>query len=92
MSKVSYSMHAIRRMFDRAISVADVREVLDNGESVEGYPTDTPYPSRLLLAWPGGRAIHAVVAENRSSDELIVVTVYEPDPAEWEVGFKRRKQ
>jgi hypothetical protein len=32
-----------------------------------------------------------VVADNTDDRENIVVTVYEPDPAEWEADFKRSK-
>jgi hypothetical protein len=90
-SKVVFSVHAIKRMFQRGITADGVIETATHGELVEDYPNDTPYPSRLVLGWPRGRAIHAVVAENAADDQLIVVTVYEPDPAEWEPGFKRRK-
>lgn len=89
--KTSFSVHAIKRMFERSITTDDVVETAAQGELVEDYPDDWPYPSRLVLGWPGGRAVHVVVAENSADDEMIVVTVYEPDPAEWEPGFKRRK-
>ena len=84
-------MHAIRRMFERQLDVNEVREVIDNGELVEDYIDDEPYPSQLLLGWSGKRPIHVVVADNTVVNQLIVVTVYEPDLAEWEPGFKRRK-
>jgi hypothetical protein len=32
-----------------------------------------------------------VVADNTIDRENIVITVYEPDAAEWEADFKRRK-
>jgi len=31
------------------------------------------------------------VADNLSENELIVITVYEPDSEVWEADFKRRK-
>jgi hypothetical protein len=43
---------------------------------------------RLFL---GRRPIHVVVADNLDDRENIVITVYEPDPEEWEPDFKRRK-
>ena len=49
-----FRVHAIRRMFERKISVADIRQVLGAGEVIEAYPDDKPYPSRLLLGWIGG--------------------------------------
>ena len=57
-----------------------------------GTHGDTPYPSRLLLVSVGGRALYVVVADNADDDETIVVTVYEPDPALWQPGFRRRRR
>ena len=39
-----------------------------------------------------GKIVIVVVADNADDKENIVVTVYEPDPAEWEPGFRRRKK
>lgn len=44
-----FRLHAVQRMAGRRISAADVRYVLDTGLTVETYPDDTPYPSRLVL-------------------------------------------
>jgi hypothetical protein len=76
-------------MFERRITEDDVRAVVKGGESIEDYPDDYPYPSRLVLGWRSLRSIHVVVAEHVKENELIVVTAYEPDPALWESGFKR---
>lgn len=86
-----FRVHAIQRMFRRRITADDVRQVLATGEAIEDYPDDTPYPSRLVVGWCGSRPIHVVAAENAESDETIVITVYEPDPARWEAGFRRGK-
>lgn len=85
-----FSAHALKRMFQRSISADDVVQVLDSGEIVEDYPNDFPYPSRLLLARVAGRFLHVVVAENAADNELIIVSLYEPDPAKWDSEFKRR--
>jgi hypothetical protein len=31
-----------------------------------------------------------VVAEDSETDILMVVTAYEPDPLQWDAGFKRK--
>jgi hypothetical protein len=92
LAKLTFRVHALRRMFVRSISAAEVRSVIEQGETIERYPQDTPYPSRLLLGSVGGRALHVVVAENAVDEETIVVTVYEPDPALWWPGFRRRRR
>ena len=91
-SKLVFRTHALRRMFERRISVDDVRLVVTEGETIEEYPDDTPYPSRLVLGWPAGRPVHVVVADNAQERESIVTTTYQPDAAQWEVGFKRRRR
>jgi hypothetical protein len=90
-NQLVFRVHAIQRMFKRRISKNDVRHVLATGEVVEDYPSDTPYPSRLILGWCETRPIHIVIADNAAEDETIVITVYEPDPNLWEPGFKRRR-
>ena len=89
--KLTFRIHAIQRMFERQISPEDVRYVVESGETIQEYPDDTPYPSRLILGWKMQRPIHVVVADNEADDEKIIVTVYEPDPVQWTDDFKRRK-
>lgn len=79
-------------MFERGVSDEDVRRVISTGEEIAAYPDDRPYPSRLLLGWRGDRPLHVVCAYNVQDDEQIVITVYEPEPALWADGFRRRRQ
>lgn len=90
--RVIYRIHAVQRMFERGIAEAEVRSVLTHGEEIAAYPDDNPYPSRLLLGWRGERPVHVVAAYNTADEEHIVITVYEPSPALWEAGFRRRKR
>ena len=89
--KIIFRGHAVRRMFERGLTVEDVRAVLADGENIANYPDDTPYPSRLVLGFQGGRALHVVAAYNAADDETIIVTAYEPDPGVWDADFRRKK-
>lgn len=91
-NRLVFRVHALKRMFQRSVTAAMVRRVLETGETVETYPDDTPFPSRLVLGWIGARPLHVVAADNPQAEETIVITVYEPDLIEWEPGFKRRKR
>lgn len=86
--KLVFRQHAIRRMFERDISVEDVERTLETGTLIEDYPDDTPYRSGLWLGFAEGRPLHVVAARN--DGERIIVTVYEPDPALWSSNFSRR--
>jgi hypothetical protein len=78
-------------MFERRVSIEDIEAVIDSGETIKDYPDDSPYPSRLVLGWRGARPLHVVVADNSRENELVVITVYEPDPEFWEDDFRRRR-
>jgi len=87
---IEFSAHALRQMFARAISVDEVLEVIRRGEVIEDYPDDTPFPSRLMLAFLNERPLHVVYAESPIDKTGVVVTAYQPDPALWESGFRQR--
>ena len=90
--RLIFRLHAVQRMFERAVSKEDVRQALVTGKVIETYPDDKPYPSRLMLGWSGARPIHVVVADNPEQHETIVITVYEPDLDRWEPGFEKRRK
>jgi len=91
-ARLIFRYHAVQRMFQRGISLRDVRAALETGETIETYSDDAPYPSRLVLGWVGGtRALHVVVADDVAANEVIIVTVYEPDLVTWQPGFRRRR-
>ena len=87
-----FRIHAVQRMFERRIQVENVRQVLQSGEMIEDYSEDMPDPGRLLSAKRGQRPLHVVMAENTKEGELVVITVYEPDRAQWKPGFRNRKE
>jgi len=89
---IVFRAHALQRMLERHISMEEVESVLKAGETIATYPDDEPYPSRLILGWVGDRPLHVVVADDPVGNVLIVITVYEPDPALWESDFRRRRK
>ena len=82
--------HAAQRMLERSISVADVLTALNSGATIEDYPDDTPFPSRLTLGWVEERPVHVVWAVAADTDRVVIITVYEPNPEEWDNTFSRR--
>ena len=86
-----FRTHAIVHVTARSISADDVRHVIKTGLTIEDYPTDYPYPSRLVLGWSDLRPIHVVAADRPGADETIVITAHEPDAAQWEAGYRTRR-
>jgi hypothetical protein len=90
--RIIFRVHAIQRMFERRVSAENVRQVLQSGEMIEDYSDDMPDPGGLMSGKRGQRPLHVVMAENTKEDELVVITVYEPDPSQWKSGFRDRKE
>ena len=89
---IIYRIHAIQRMFERRVSEEHVRQVLGSGEMIEDYSDDMHCPSGLRSGRRGDRPLHVVMAENTRDNELVVITVYEPDASQWKSNFKKRKR
>jgi Domain of unknown function (DUF4258) len=87
-----FRMHAIQRMLERNISVEEVKELLKMGKAIENYPEDKPYPSYLVLGKVSDRPVHVVAADNTAEVQTIIITVYKPDPKQWDSKFERRKK
>jgi hypothetical protein len=78
-------------MFQRRITEIDVRLILEDGQVIEEYPGEHPYPGRLIFGLVDGRPIHVVALVDSATGRAIVITVYEPNPLFWQPGFKRRR-
>ncbi len=89
--EVKFSGHAVRRMFERGISVEDVLAVIVSGEVISDYPEDAPFPSCLILGFVSTRPIHVVTAREARSGTCYVITTYPPHPAQWSTDFKIRR-
>ena len=50
----------------------------------EDYPDDTPFPSRLTLGRVDERPVHVVWATATGTGRVVIITVYEPNPEEWD--------
>jgi len=91
-SSLVFSDHAISQMFKRSISVDGIITIIENGEIINQYPNDKPYPSFLILGFVKGRAIHVVLGKNISENTCIVITAYEPTLDIWESDFKSKRR
>lgn len=91
-SSITYTGHALRRMFDRGLSVQEVTTVIQSGVVIMDYPDDTPFPSQLRLGWVRSKAIHVVVSKNPEKDSCYVITAYYPSLEIWHDDFKTRRR
>lgn len=81
--------HALERMLQRNISRNEVIHCALEGEEIESYSDDTPYPSSLILEI-GEQPLHVVLAID---DEICyIITAYRPNSDEFEKDYKTRKK
>jgi hypothetical protein len=80
-------------MFERNISVTDVKNVLQKGTVIAEYLEDIPYPSKLILGFVNDKKpIHIVYAEDISSSTIFIITVYILDADRWDITFSHRRK
>ena len=54
------------------------------GEIIENYPDDKPYPSCLIYGKTFSRKpVHSVWAYHQETRWAVLITLYRPDPARW---------
>jgi hypothetical protein len=77
--------HLLTRMRQRQIRLKDIKQTIENGEIIEQYPTDYPFPSCLI----NGDNLHIVcsIGEGR----LYIITAYRPSPEQWEAEGRKRR-
>lgn len=89
--KIRWTNHVMIRLLQRNITQQDVEKALSNGEIIEEYESDYPYPSCLVYGVNlDSKVLHVVCGSN--GDELWIITAYYPDDIEWEKDLKTRKE
>ena len=75
-------------MIQGNIERVEVEEAILSGEIIEEYPEDKYSPSCLIYGkTKAGRNLHLQLSH---PPKVVVITTYEPDPAEWTEARIRR--
>ena len=93
--KVSEGKYAIsfthtEKLRQRRIKAEDVERAVETGSIIEAYADDPRGPSCLMLGFVGRRPLH-VVCGCLDAEEILIITAYEPNEAEWADDWKTRK-
>jgi hypothetical protein len=85
-----FSRHALKRAVERNISEEEIRQMAENAQIIEEYPEDKFSPSCLIFGQTKNqRPLHLQVSF-ADTENVRIVTLYEPDPAEWIDFIERR--
>jgi len=91
-NNIEWSTHALQRMLQRGISRAAVKNCICEGELIENYPDDTPFPSALFFGKWQNQPLHTVIAYDASDHKVFLITAYRPDEKHFQADFKTRKK
>ena len=92
-NRIRISDHADLEAHEDRLSFEEIYCSVREGEIIEDYPTDTPYPSCLIYGRNNdGVPIHSVWAYNPDNRWAVLITVYRPDPSQWINWIERRKE
>lgn len=84
--------HADEEAESDQLSFDEIYLSVFNGEVIEDYPNDTPYPSCLIYGNTfSGDPVHSVWAYNAESRYSVLITVYRPDPYRG-INFRERRK
>lgn len=89
--RIRWTNHVIVRLLQRNITQEDIEKALVDGEIIEEYENDYPYPSCLVYGINlNNEVIHIVCGLNEI--ELWIITAYYPDNIKWKEDLKTRKE
>ncbi|PKP56005.1 MAG: hypothetical protein CVT88_00135 [Candidatus Altiarchaeales archaeon HGW-Altiarchaeales-1] len=81
------SLHALEKSFERKIWKDDIEHAIMNGEIIEDYKDDKPYPSCLICGKTRDmQPIHIVCTY---PPIVRIITIYFPDKDKW-IDYKIR--
>ena len=71
---------------DMMVAAADSLEIIEN------YPDDKYLPSFLVRGEAAGIVFHVQIATDVQGNNVRIVTMYIPEPDEWDEEFRFRKR
>lgn len=89
-NKIRWSTHCLERMGERDISRADVKKCISNGEIIEDYPDDFPYPSCLIFGYTTANKVLHIVA-GTDGQWIYIITTYYPNSERFENDMRTRR-
>ena len=90
--RIRITDHADEEAHNDNLSFEEVITSVLNGQVIEDYPTDRPFPSCLVFGENYKREpIHSVWAYNEENRWAVLITVYRPDPERW-IDWKTRRK
>jgi len=90
-NRINITEHAYEEAEADKLSFDEIFFAVLQGEIIERYPNDKPYPSCLVYGNTFfGYPVHSVWAYNQEKLSGVLITVYRPDAKRW-INWKKRR-
>jgi len=90
-SKIIWRQHALTRMLERGISREEIKTCIRNGEIIECYDNDKPFPSVLIYGSSEKHILHVLAAYGSNDETCYIVTAYKPDEKHFKNDLRTRR-
>lgn len=91
-NRIKITDHADEEAQLDLLNMNDILDSIKNGEIIDEYENDKPYPSSLILSHiKKGMPIHTVWAYNVKTKYAVLITIYKPDLQKWFNDMKTRR-
>ena len=89
--RVRITDHADEEAHYDQLTFDEISSSVLDGEIIEDYPEDQPYPSCLIYGSTFRRdPVHSVWGYNEQTHSAALITVYRPDPDRW-IDWRERR-
>ncbi len=89
--RIRITDHADEEAHDDTLNYDEILLSVIQGEIIEQYVGDRPFPSCLVYGCTfEGEPVHSVWAYNEQTRWAVLITVYRPDPERWLDWRERR--
>ena len=86
-----FTDHGKAEAINDGLTEAEIAFSVNQGEILEDYPNDRPFPSCLIFGLsPSGEPVHSVWAYDELDRRAAMITVYRPDSSRW-IDFRIRR-
>lgn len=89
--RVRWTYHVSMRLQQSNLSAGLLTAAVASFEVIESYPGDKYLPSFLIRGESDGVVFHAHVATDLTDNNVRIVTMYLPQPDEWDVSLRRQE-
>jgi hypothetical protein len=92
LGNIFWRKHVLQKTAERGIRQNDILEVLLNGECIQEYKDDKPYPSALFYNCISNKPLHVVASFDHAQNIAYIITAYEPSLNIFNADYKTRKK